>query len=93
MDKQIESMLESAQIKPEGGSQAGTLQLSFMVPGRKPYADQVIFTKHQNVLDVIHKLRCLANRIESECIEKIGARMLMQSDIQIDLKYRQARRD
>jgi len=91
MDEQIESMLETAQIKPEGGSQACTLQLSFAVPGHKGYHDHIIFDKDQKVEDVIHKLRCLANRLQHHCVEKIGARIQMQSDVQTSLKYRQKR--
>lgn len=80
MDKQIESMLETAQIKPEGGSEACTLQLSLTAPGGKPYADQIVFTKDQSAADIVHSLRCLANRIQSKCIEKNGARIPMQSN-------------
>ena len=73
-------MLETAQIKPEGGAQACTLQLSFNMPGKKPYVDQLVFTKDQSAADIVHSLRCLANRIQSKCIEKTGARIVMQSN-------------
>lgn len=97
MDKQVESMLEMASIKPEGGAQVCTLQLSLMAPGGKPYTDQIVFTKDQSAADIIHGLRCLANRIHSNCIEMAGARVQMQSEAQtkfmeapLSLKYRRA---
>jgi len=87
MDEQIKSMLEQAQITPGGGTEACTLQLSFNVPGKKPYTDQMVFTKDQSVLDVIHGLRCLANRIQSKCVEKIGGKVLMQGNGQNSTAY------
>ena len=91
MDEQIKSMLEQAQIIPGGGSKSCTLQLAFNVPGHEKYHDHIIFDKDQKVEDVIHKLRCLANRLQHHCVENTGARMRMQSGAQTSLKYRQKR--
>jgi len=88
MDEQIKSMLETAQITPGGGTQSCTLQLAFNVPGHERYDDHIIFDKDQRVEDVIHKLRCLANRLQHHCVEKIGSRMLMQGNGQLKIAYR-----